>query len=255
MKAEKKKRLGPTKAPKSVEVKYRKALLTYINKLSKATEAEIGRALKATEHEYVGDAYATTLEQAFANLKMRFKIAEETANLLASNVVQQSNTINKQKFYNTINKALGIDLSSVVGQENLGDELKAKTRENVALIVSIPEEYFKKIEAIVYSNIVQGTRANSMIKEIKRVGKVTESRAKMIARDQTAKLNATLNQKRAQNVGSEEYIWRTSEDGRVRHNHATKNGKRFKWSKPPQDTGHPGQDYQCRCIAEPIINF
>ena len=46
------------------------------------------------------------------------------------------------------------------------------------------------------------------------------------------------------------YIWRTSGDNKVRASHAANNGKIFAWDNPPE-TGHPGEDYNCRCTAEP----
>jgi hypothetical protein len=46
------------------------------------------------------------------------------------------------------------------------------------------------------------------------------------------------------------YIWRTRKDERVRPSHATNAGKIFAWANSPP-TGHPGEDYGCRCTAEP----
>jgi hypothetical protein len=48
------------------------------------------------------------------------------------------------------------------------------------------------------------------------------------------------------------YIWRTQGDGKARSAHAANSGKIFAWNKPPE-TGHPGEDYNCRCTAEPYI--
>ncbi len=48
------------------------------------------------------------------------------------------------------------------------------------------------------------------------------------------------------------YIWRTRRDGKVRPSHAANNGKIFAWDTPPP-TGHPGEDYGCRCTAEPYV--
>lgn len=177
------------------------------------------------------------------------------AQIVASSFIEESNQANKRKFYSAIEQGIGVDLGSIVQIENLEDILTATTRENVSLIKSIPEEYFKNIESIVFSNTTQGREANSMIKAISKQGKTTSKRAKLIARDQSSKLNSALNQQRQQNLGIEEYIWRTASDGRVRDNHASKNGKIFRWNDPPQDTGHPGQDIQCRCVAQPIIKL
>lgn len=46
------------------------------------------------------------------------------------------------------------------------------------------------------------------------------------------------------------YIWRTRNDEKVRPSHAANNGQIFAWNDPPQ-TGHPGEDFGCRCTAEP----
>lgn len=48
------------------------------------------------------------------------------------------------------------------------------------------------------------------------------------------------------------YVWRTRGDGRVRASHAANNGRVFSWDYPPA-TGHPGEDYGCRCVAEPYV--
>ena len=48
------------------------------------------------------------------------------------------------------------------------------------------------------------------------------------------------------------YIWRTVEDEKVRPAHAANNGKIFSWNDPPP-TGHPGEEYGCRCRAEEYI--
>ena len=46
------------------------------------------------------------------------------------------------------------------------------------------------------------------------------------------------------------YIWVTSGDSRVRESHVANEGQVFAWSNPPP-TGHPGDDYGCRCKAVP----
>lgn len=48
------------------------------------------------------------------------------------------------------------------------------------------------------------------------------------------------------------YVWRTRGDGKVRPSHAANDGKIFAWDDPPP-TGHPGEDYGCRCTAEPFL--
>lgn len=47
------------------------------------------------------------------------------------------------------------------------------------------------------------------------------------------------------------YIWHTQQDDRVRSSHAANHGKLFAWNRAPE-TGHPGQDINCRCWAQPV---
>lgn len=47
-----------------------------------------------------------------------------------------------------------------------------------------------------------------------------------------------------------QYIWRTQGDANVRPSHTANDGHIFAWDNPPP-TGHPGEDFGCRCTAEP----
>ena len=53
----------------------------------------------------------------------------------------------------------------------------------------------------------------------------------------TSKLNSALNQQRSQNLGVEEYVWRTAGDERVRDSHKNENGKTFGWDDLPNPGG------------------
>lgn len=243
------------KTPKSPEVRYRRRLDALTRKLRVDVNTYIIPLLRQLQPEYVNDAYAATLEQAFDNLRKAYVDINENAKIVATDFADRTNNANKKRFYSAMESAVGVNLQNIVQNEGLDDILVATTRENVALIRSIPEEYFKKIETLVFTGTTQGNAAGSMIKQIQHIGKTTTGRAKLIARDQSSKLNSALSQQRQQNLGVEEYVWRTSGDERVRDDHRSKNGKTFRWDDPPKDTGHPGQDIQCRCVAQPIIKI
>lgn len=228
---------------------------TLTAKLRNDVNTQIIPLLRELESEYIGDAYAKTLEEAFNRLRNAYADINANAQIVANSFVTNSNEVNKKRFYSSMEDAVGINLQTVIQNEGVENILVATTRENVSLIRSIPEEYFKKIESIVFTGTTQSNTAGSMIKQIQKTGRVTTNRAKLIARDQSSKLNSALVQQRSKNLGVEEYVWRTSGDERVRDSHRTKNGKVFRWDDPPKDTGHPGQDIQCRCVAQPIINI
>jgi len=165
------------------------------------------------------------------------------------------NEKNRKRFYKALQNATGVSLNGIISEEGLQPLLTSSVNDNVSLIKSIPDEYFKKLNTIVSQGTMRGKSSGGIIKDILALGKSTKKRAKLIARDQTQKVNAAITQGRQTNLGVTEYIWRTSSDERVRESHKAHNGKRFKWSDPPNDTGHPGEDIQCRCIAEPVIEL
>lgn len=241
------------KEPRRTEAKYRRDLNELVRALTIDIRTQVIPVLKEFQQEYVADAYAKVLEEVFDRLQNKYVGVEQQAKIVSNQFVNEVNQTNRSKFYGAIEQAVGVNVSNVIQNEGLEDVLTAKIRENVALIKSIPDEYFKKIETIVFEGTTQGDRASSMVSEIVKLNKSTYSRAKLIARDQTAKVNSVLSVKRAENLGIEEFVWRTAGDERVRPDHASKNGKVFRYDDPPKDTGLPGHDIQCRCIAQPII--
>lgn len=211
--------------------------------------------LQQFESEYVNDAYAGVLANAFKELEKRYSDIDRLAQVVASSFVGDVNNSNRQRFYKAMNSVIGVDLSAIVQNEGLGDTLIVSTEANVSLIKTIPAEHLKKIQTAVYTGTTQGSTAKSLLQTIREVSKGTMARPKLIARDQTAKINSAFNQQRQQNFGVTEYTWRTADDGNVRETHKDNNGKVFRWDKPPKETGHPGNDIQCRCIAQAIVNI
>jgi SPP1 gp7 family putative phage head morphogenesis protein len=126
-------------------------------------------------------------------------------------------------------------------------------KNNVALIKSIPQQYFDRLASDVYDSISQAQRwetlADTLTETLDYDGEITVSRANLIARDQTSKMTAAFNEERQTSVGITSYQWQTMEDERVRETHADNDGQVFDWDSPPEETGHPGNDVNCRCVA------
>ena len=99
---------------------------------------------------------------------------------------------------------------------------------------------------------VNGMRVEELQRKLEERGDISESRAELVARDQTLKLNGAITQIRQENAGIDAYTWSTSLDERVREEHVALEGQTFSWASPPA-VGHPGEDYQCRCVAIPVI--
>jgi SPP1 gp7 family putative phage head morphogenesis protein len=97
-------------------------------------------------------------------------------------------------------------------------------------------------------------RYEGLADEIKAIGDVTDSRAKLIARDQTSKMNGAMTMLRQTSLGISRYIWQTAGDERVREEHADLDGQAFAWDAPPSE-GNPGEPVNCRCVAIPVIDM
>jgi SPP1 gp7 family putative phage head morphogenesis protein len=127
---------------------------------------------------------------------------------------------------------------------------------NIELISKAEDTYHQQIVEVLEDPDNFGLRVEELAKLLGERGEVSESRAELIARDQTSKLNAALNEERQTAAGVAEYVWSTSKDERVRESHKELEGETFSWSSPPIIDGeplNPGEDICCRCIAVPVI--
>lgn len=170
--------------------------------------------------------------------------------------VKKYNRKNAKKLFDRVS---GMDL--FIDDSPLETLMGLATANNVNLIQTLISEAQGKVENIVYEGFRSGVRHEEIAKQIKKYidpknenvkGNVAY-RAKFIARDQVTKLNAEISKTRQNELGVRRYIWRTSRDERVRDSHRRKEGEIFSWDNPPADTGHPGEDFNCRCTAEPVI--
>lgn len=172
---------------------------------------------------------------------------------LTLGMVQRANQQNHAQTTAAINNALGIDVSRFIqSSPSIKESIDAAIIENANLITSIQAQYLDKVRLAVSQAALEGKRSTSVIDDIMEIGNVTESRARLIARDQTNKLNGALTKARQTSLGIPKYIWSTSGDERVRPEHQALDGKTFSWDAPPPE-GHPGTAIQCRCQAIPLF--
>lgn len=145
-------------------------------------------------------------------------------------------------------RTFGLD---VRGQ--LGPHIQQFQEWNQSLIKKAARDYADQIAAVLDDPDTWGLRIEEIEALLVERGGVSESRAQLIARDQTSKLNANVNEFRQRSAGVASYEWSTSLDERVRETHMANEGQTFTWGNPPVETGDPGSDVNCRCVAIPII--
>lgn len=140
------------------------------------------------------------------------------------------------------------------------------------------EKLRKGIQASVYA----GNRRDSLIKIIKESHDSSIDKAKFIARQETRLLLTKFKEVQYEDAGVSMYKWRCAnrphqskgapyKKGEVRYDHGILENRYFRWDddyevdkngrkKPgglqkPNGKDNPGQDYNCRCFAVPVVQF
>lgn len=154
-------------------------------------------------------------------------------------------------------RAFSIDLSSVVRDEDLEGYLEQAALRNAALIRGMSDDLLKRVAQETTTALINGESVAQLQKRLKHQLEVADSRARLIARDQTSKLTSDLNRIRHEQAGIEKYAWRTSQDERVRPRHARLEGNVYRYGEPTgaEEGLPPGQPIQCRCVAQAIVEF
>lgn len=154
------------------------------------------------------------------------------------------------------------------------------SREQVTLITKATQDMLDTVARRIRDGVKVGKSAKEVTAIINAdLPGISYRRARIIARDQTAKLNSSLTQGRMTDAGLETYVWDTAQDERVRGDpsglypkalpsHFVMQGKICRWDDPTVwlENGewvkragdapyfHPGMAIMCRCVAVPNWN-
>lgn len=228
-----------------IEEEYVSSVNKDVNKYLVATTSAL-RLVKSKEQ----------LGRAVSKLKADILTFNEKVESKVAKFNKKLDSDHKNYFEKAVNETLGKKVSKVVEKEGAPTKsiVDRRIRESIRLIKTIPEEHLDSVE-----NLFRKALDNEMSqKELRNLlietHKLPKWRAELILRDQTAKATSDLEKVRQENIGIKRYTWRTAGDKRVRKEHEENEGKVFSWDKPPRNTGHPGQDINCRCIAEPVLD-
>ena len=137
---------------------------------------------------------------------------------------------------------------------------------NITYIESLPKEYHARLEKLIATALQEGQGTVKLAEEISKLGKATDNRAKLIARDQIISISQKFNKASQNELGIDKYVWITKEDRRVRgapdnivpkyrhviYSHYDRHDKVMSWDDRPGD-GFPGEPIMCRCDAFPYL--
>ncbi len=189
------------------------------------------------------------------------KVVETERDAIA--ISKKINLFNQAQFLKLTSSLLSIDV--FFHEPWLEDQLNLFATQNAQLISSLVDDEIERVSGVVQRGFQQGLPYKTVAEQIQETFGVTRRHAKVIARDQTVKLNASLTKLRQEDLGISEYKWQTSGDERVRASHRLMDGLICRWDDPtvyrkpgekkwrqrpssmPQN--HPGGDVQCRCVT------
>lgn len=261
--------------PRQAERIYRAKLLAYARTITSIIKEFVQGPLESIvvqrdeELGYNKDSFSTNLETQVDLMKLRIGIEAAGLERLLPSLFEQVQKFNKNQLSSVSRSRFTVD----VFNNNLPLQalLDSWSQENASLIKSMGEDSIRKVSEIAQRSLRAGRSIKQIADEIERTTGALPSKAKLIARDQTSKLNSALTQSRQRSVGISFYEWDTSDDERVRHSHDVLEGALCRWDDPSvysTDDGrtwksraalgatisHPGEDIQCRCTAYPVFN-
>lgn len=157
-----------------------------------------------------------------------------------------------RKTIDGIRSATGAEVAPFIRLGDVREELERSIRQNVALISNVNADTKNRVQQIIFDGFARRKTKKQITDDLAKAMGITKRRARVIAGDQLHKLNVQLSAIRARQLGIKRYVWHTRLDDRVRPAHRAREGKVFRWDKPPPD-GHPGYPIMCRCAAQSIL--
>lgn len=202
------------------EKMYYNYMRSVIRDISKDVRNFLIPLLKVNKPKYTKDGWADDLTVFFGMLRARyssflFRERVKTDVQMPLSMVESKTTA---QFLKGVNRAVGVDVQGALKQEGIDQIMRATLSHNVSLVTNMSDDYLNRIENIVYDGIDKGRAPSVIAKGLQSAVGISEKRAKVIARDQVAKLNGAIDAERSENLGIKYYRWSTSKDRRVSGN-------------------------------------
>ena len=133
-----------------------------------------------------------------------------------------------------------------------------KLIENQEQITSIPDDLLNDLQDVLTKDTASGKTLTEIIEDIQGRFDVSESKARLIARTETAKINAALTQARSEALGISCYEWLSALKDTTRESHAEMHEQIVDYDNPPtldepEGEYHAGEAPNCFCWQNPCV--
>lgn len=224
---------------------------------SEGSKAEYLKILRRMLRDLKEPARSAESEADLRRLEMISEGLVSTADRMVSQVLRVEAKRHTKAWKASIKRQFGIDLSAVIRDEDLEEHLRLAAGRSAGLIKGLAADAVKRVQNTIYDGIIRGESASTVAQKLTHDFSVSDSRAKLIARDQMAKFNGDLTKLRHQQAGIDRYVWSTSKDERVRPRHRHLDGIEYRYGEKTGAEGGlpPGQPILCRCSARGVVVF
>ena len=258
--------LRPIRPPVAIERAYHKKLKAMLKEMDRSLYYWLRAEYRKAEPEIVGDSALADMRTKMKHLARYWKKKyNENAVSMAewfATEVQKHTTRNLQNQMKNAKLAeLGFDLDFKYHSRKERAVFNAIVEQNANLIKSIASEHLTKVQGIVLRGIETGHDLSQMTDNLEESFGVTERRAALIARDQTAKASNNLSRQRLMDYGVTKGRWMHTASGKTyRDSHVEMDGEIYDIEQGRYDDDYgdyvqPGELVNCHCVCIPVIDF
>jgi len=249
------------KPSKGLEVWYRQQLDAMVSEMSNSIEYWLEAAYKANPPRIATDALPSAeLAKRMRELSKRWI---DKFDVMSSKIAERFATSGVNYTDASFKSALKDAGFTVEFKMTpiMRDAVNATIEENIGLIRSIPQQYLTDVQGIVMRGYTAGHDLHVISTDLQERYGITKRRVALIARDQSAKLNATVTQARRVDLGLFKAIWVHSSAGkepRPSHVKAGREKLEFDVREGALLDGErllPGQAINCRCSSKTVLPF
>jgi SPP1 gp7 family putative phage head morphogenesis protein len=197
----------------------------------------------AKDSAFIGDTLSG-FDLFMANLRAALDHSSKMAQGKVAQAYAQEERRHRTGLGKSIQSRYGFSMDEIFSDRDVAAQVGTAIQKSVSLITGLNDELAKKVEFTVLDAAQKGETKTILSQRLRKEMGITKNRAMLIASDQVASLNATLNRVRHEQVGVDKYVWETMMDDRVRPDHEERQGRVFSWDDPPWD-GNPGEAINC----------
>lgn len=259
--------LRPVRPPVAIEQEYHRKIKKLVKEMDKSLYWWLRAEYRKAEGEITtaSDGALGDMQTKMRQLTRQWeKKYSETARQMAkwfAGEIQGYETRNLQNQFKKADLAsLGFDLKFSYHSRRERAIFNSIVEQNVNLIKSIASQHLTQVKGVVLRGIETGHDLGRMTEDLRGTFGVTERRAAMIARDQTAKASNNLSRQRLLDYGITKGKWLHTSAGKTyRDSHVEMDGEIYDIEQGCYDPDYgdyiqPGELVNCHCVCIPVID-